>query len=73
MKSLKILGASWDCGINQVGIDGCLQLVELRTKNNEKIVNVSHLKSLKILEANGNCGIDQAEINGCLQLMEQWY
>jgi hypothetical protein len=82
MKTLKILHASGECGIDQngeptmanmagpalPGING-LGLVELYAGNNKKINNVSMISSLKILHAQGNCGIDQNGING-LELVE---
>jgi hypothetical protein len=57
--TLKNLNAYGDCGINQGGIRD-LQSIELQTRNNTKIKNVSHMASiLKILGANGRSGIDQ--------------
>src|SRR6201992_2811840 len=56
---LKILDASYNCGIDQNGIKD-LHLTELNASNNEKIKDVSQMASiLKILYANGYCGIDQ--------------
>ena len=47
MKSLKVLHAQGNCGIDQEGINQ-LDLVELYTANNGKIKNVSFMKSLKV-------------------------
>ena len=47
MKSLKILYADFNCGIDQNGIKN-LNLVKISTFNNYKITNVSFMKSLKI-------------------------
>jgi hypothetical protein len=63
LKQLKILNASFDCGIDQNGIDG-LDLVNLDAELNKKIVNVSFMKHLKILNASIKCGIDQSGIDG---------
>ena len=63
MKSLQILYASGDCGINQQGIEG-LNLLEFNASNNSKITNISQMKSLQILYANGDCGINQQGIEG---------
>jgi len=63
MKSLKILYAEDNCGIDQNGID-CLDLVELYADSNTKITNVSFMKSLKVLSARYSCGIDQNGIEG---------
>ena len=68
MKSLQILYAFGECGINQKGIEG-LNLIKLNARNNSKITNVSHMKSLQILNATGYCGIDQRGIEG-LNLIE---
>jgi hypothetical protein len=57
MKSLKILNASRNCGIDQSSIFE-LDLIELRAYNNDKILNISMMKSLKKLNAGGSkCGI----------------
>ncbi|XWV26685.1 hypothetical protein QJ857_gp0373 [Tupanvirus soda lake] len=54
--TLKILYASYVCGIDQYGING-LSLVELYAWDNPKITNVSHMAStLKKLDASDNCG-----------------
>ena len=62
LKNLKKLGASGDCGINQLGING-LDLIKLDASNNPKIKNVSWMKNLKKLGASGDCGINQLGIN----------
>src|ERR1700761_5869035 len=67
--TLKILNASYNCGINQNGIKD-LHLTELNASGNEKIKDVSQMAStLKILYAGGNCGIDQHGIKD-LHLIE---
>jgi len=68
MKSLQILYAYGDCGIDQQGIEG-LNLIGLYASNNSKITNVSHMKSLQILDASYDCGINQEGIEG-LNLIE---
>jgi len=69
MKSLQILHAEGDCGINQQEIKG-LNLIKLDASYNSKITNVSHMESLQILHAcGGNCGINQQGIEG-LNLLE---
>jgi hypothetical protein len=85
MKKLKILNASYDCGIDQNGRiresrfsnSTCrlrqgingLDLIELFVNGNNKITNVSFMKKLKILNASHDCGIDQNDIDG-LDLIE---
>src|ERR1700753_3835551 len=57
--TLKILYASYDCGIDQNGIKN-LHLTKLNAHDNEKIKDVSQMAStLKILNVSGHCGIDQ--------------
>ena len=57
--TLKILYASYNCGIDQNGIKD-LHLIELNASGNKKIKDVSQMAStLKILNASDNCGIDQ--------------
>ena len=63
-----ILYAQERYGINQKGIDG-LNLFELYTYNNSKIIDVHFMKNLKILEASRKSGIDQKGIKG-LNLFE---
>jgi len=64
MKSLQILYAFGECGINQKGIEG-LNLIKLYARNNSKITNVSYMKSLQILDASSSiCGINQKGIEG---------
>src|SRR6202012_1221622 len=57
--TLKILNASYNCGIDQNSIKD-LHLTELYAHHNEKIKEVSQMAStLKILNASFNCGINQ--------------
>ncbi len=42
MRKLKILYARDDCGINDQGIKDLLNLEQLYTQNNNKIINVNH-------------------------------
>src|SRR6201992_848502 len=57
--TLKILNASYNCGIDQNGIKN-LHLTKLYASGNKKIKDVSQMaSSLKILNVGGNCGIDQ--------------
>src|ERR1700761_6002484 len=57
--TLKILNASYNCGIDQNGIKD-LHLTKLNASSNEKIKDVSQMAStLKNLNASFNCGIDQ--------------
>src|ERR1700753_494372 len=67
--TLKILNASYNCGIDQNGIKN-LHLTELNASGNKKIKDVSQMVStLKILNASYNCGIDQNGIKN-LHLIE---
>ena len=63
IKTLQILNASCNCGIDQKGIEG-LNLIELNAWNNKKIKDVSWIKSLQKLNAGGSCEIDQKGIEG---------
>src|ERR1700761_9025583 len=56
--TLKILNASYNCGIDQNSIKD-LHLTKLDASGNEKIKDVSQMASLKILNAGDYCGIDQ--------------
>ena len=47
MKNLKILDASYHCGIDQKGIEG-LNLIKLDVYKNEKINNVSFMKKINV-------------------------
>src|SRR6201994_3036111 len=57
--TLKILDASYNCGIDQNGIKD-LHLTKLYVSGNKKIKDVSQMTStLKILYVSHKCGIDQ--------------
>ena len=63
MTNLKELDASWNSGIDQMGIQG-LDLIKLNTWNNLKIRDVSWMFNLKELNAAADSGIDQIGIKG---------
>jgi hypothetical protein len=70
LTKLKTLDCSYDCGINQGGINDLKLTEELYADNNEKIKNVSRLTKLKILYCFDDCGIDQEGIKD-LKIIDQ--
>jgi hypothetical protein len=52
LKKLQKLDAGSNCGIDNYGISGLTELIELNADANHKITNVNHLKKLQKLDAN---------------------
>ena len=72
MTNLRILYASWKCGIDDdslISTFGGLNLVKLNAWNNPKIKKINHMTNLRILNASYNCGIGDDDLVG-LNLIE---
>jgi len=61
MTKLKILDASYECGIGDKGIEN-INLEELNASDNQNISNVNHMTKLKILDASYAYGIENISL-----------
>jgi Leucine-rich repeat (LRR) protein len=57
LPKLKVLRAAGYCGVDQAGIEGLTELVELDISYNPKITDISFMTKLTKLKASGTCGI----------------
>ena len=68
---MRILDASYNCGIDNNGISRLTNLISLSVSGNNKITNINHLVNLQILDANyNNCGIDNRGVSQLTNLVK---
>jgi hypothetical protein len=63
LKSLQILAANNNCGIDNQGISALTNLISLNVTGNKKITDINHLINLRILYARNCSGIADNGIN----------
>ena len=65
---LKKIDISGNCGVDDHGIQGLVNLEELDAWDNPKITALNHMILLKKIDISWNCGVDDRGIQGTSEI-----